>query len=290
MKYVTRRTGTAYDYPKRPSEVELGKYIQYHKELLPKMPTEVVEFAVLRNQYAAIMDELEPWHKKAKTTTPEELRAFLTSGKAKDNAKKFLPGLLASEAALYDKLMTAGEKMDDVWAARKWIPFQMEVVRLFTGITEELEVDEINYLYKHIVQATETPKQIEYKQLYTHNGKVYTLPGELMKRATLGEFAEAAQYEKSYKALSNGDAAGLLHMIAVLLRPLDTPYSEEQFEQNVNDFQTLSLQTAFEVAFFLTRLSLKYVLDFQTSTALAGLRQLAPDLVNWQTVTAGTWH
>jgi hypothetical protein len=46
---------------------------------------------------------------------------------------------------------------------------------------------------------------------------------------------------------------------------LGEDYSDELFEQNKVDFLQMSLQTSYEVAFFLTKLSERYTLDLQTS-------------------------
>jgi hypothetical protein len=53
--------------------------------------------------------------------------------------------------------------------------------------------------------------------------------------------------------------------MAVLLKPLGEDYSDELFEQNKVDFLQMSLQTSYEVAFFLTKLSEKYMVGLQTS-------------------------
>jgi hypothetical protein len=62
--------------------------------------------------------------------------------------------------------------------------------------------------------------------------------------------------------------------MAVLLKPLGEDYSDELFEQNKVDFLQMSLQTSYEVAFFLTKLSERYTLDLQTSMLQKAMENL----------------
>jgi len=142
-------------------------------------------------------------------------------------------------------------------------------------INEELTVDELQYLFGKCTNAVLQPKEVSYKQLYYHDGVTYTLPDKLMRNSTLIEFAEAAQYESALKQAQGGDANGLLKMCAVLLRPVGvTEYSEELFESNVKAFETLPLQVAYEVSFFLTWLSAKYMLSLNRSILREAVEQL----------------
>ncbi len=84
----------------------------------------------------------------------------------------------------------------------------------------------------------------------------------------------AAQYDKAVKQIQGGEAEGLLNVMAVLLKPLNEEYSDELFEQNKVDFLQMPLQTSFEVAFFLTKLSEKYTLGLQTSMLQRAMENL----------------
>ena len=81
-------------------------------------------------------------------------------------------------------------------------------------------------------------------------------------------------YDKAVKQIAVGEAEGLLNVMAVLLKPLNEEYSDELFEQNKIDFLQMPLQTSFEVAFFLTKLSEKYTLDLQTSMLQRAMENL----------------
>jgi hypothetical protein len=173
--------------------------------------------------------------------------------------------------------------MDEVWEAKERYPYMAKVVNYFTGIpldacygkvAESVELKYLTFLYTKIVNAVNTPTETTYKQLYDFNGKVYTLPEKLMEKSTLLEFTMAAQYDKAVKQIAGGEAEGLLNVMAVLLKPLNEEYSDELFEQNKIDFLQMPLQTSFEVAFFLTKLSEKYTLDLQTSMLQRAMENL----------------
>jgi hypothetical protein len=166
------------------------------------------------------------------------------------------------------------EIMDEVWEAKERYPYMAKVVNYFTGIpldacfgkvADSLELKYLVFIYSKIMSAINTPTETKYKQLYDFNGKIYTLPERLMEKSTLLEFTMAAQYDKAMNQVKNGEPEGLLNIMAVLLKPLGEDYSDELFEQNKVDFLQMSLQTSYEVAFFLTKLSERYMLDLQTS-------------------------
>ncbi len=165
---------------------------------------------------------------------------------------------------------------DPLWLSKNWHPYQLRTVQcFFPDIQEDLTVDELNYLFGKCTAACLQPDQVDYKQLYYHDGVTYTLPDKLMRNSTLIEFAEAAQYESALKQATGGDANGLLKMCAVLLRPVGvTEYSEELFESNVKAFETLPLQVAYEVGFFLTWLSAKYALSLNHSMLAQALAEM----------------
>ena len=262
------KSGNAVDFPRTPHDVTLAQYIKYHNEVQPTMPKEVVEYGALVDKLNELNKELEKWYEKTGCKSPYALQVHLDSGNAKNNAKRFLPSLLAQWQELVERMEVIGITTvnDPVWISKHWHPYQLAAVKCFLDIEGQLTVDELNYLFGKCTAACLQPKEIDYKQLYYHDGITYTLPDKLMRNSTLIEFAEAAQYESALKQATGGDANGLLKMCAVLLRPVGvTEYSEEVFERNVLSFQTLPLQVAYEVAFFLTWLSAKYALSLNRS-------------------------
>lgn len=270
MKLVLR-SGNAVDYPRSAGDITLTQYIHWHNEIRTTIPAEILQYDALVKQLEEIEKDLKKYYEQSGAKNPDELQQYLLAGNLKNNAIRFLPGLLGRWYETVEQMERLYVINDDLWLSKNWHPYQLRVVRSLTSIEDDLTVDELEYLFKKCTDALLAHKDITYKQIYQHEGVVYTLPSSLMSKSTLIEFAEAAQYEAALKQSEGGDANGLLQMCAVLLRPSGVDqYSEEVFEQNCQAFQTLPLQVAYEVSFFLTWLSSKYALNLNQST-IAGL-------------------
>jgi hypothetical protein len=271
-----------YNYPETAEDITLEQYIYFAKFLLPEHPKVELEAIQYMNERDALYKKILPYAKKlkVKVTGFEQLYVILKleytleREEVKDNVRRFLPPLISQWRSNDEQLTQRLEIMDEVWEAKERYPYMAKVVNYFTGIpldacfgkvADSLELKYLVYIYGKIMNAINTPAETKYKQLYDFNGKVYTLPERLMEKSTLLEFTMAAQYDKAMNQVKNGDPEGLLNIMAVLLKPLGEDYSDELFEQNKVDFLQMSLQTSYEVAFFLTKLSEKYTLDLQTS-------------------------
>jgi hypothetical protein len=271
-----------YNYPETASDITLEQYIYFAKFLLPQHPKVELEAIQYLNDRDAVYQKILPYAKKLKVITKDtlqftviiEIEDILKNKEVKDNVRRFLPPLMTQWRTNDEQLNQRLEIMDEVWEANVRYPYMAKVVNYFTGIpldacfgkvADSLELKYLVYIYTKIMNAINTPTETKYKQLYDFNGKVYTLPERLMEKSTLLEFTMAAQYDKAMNQVKNGEPEGLLNIMAVLLKPLGEDYSDELFEQNKVDFLQMSLQTSYEVAFFLTKLSERYMLDFQTS-------------------------
>jgi hypothetical protein len=271
-----------YNYPETASDITLEQYIYFAKFLLPEHPKVELEAIQYLNDRDAVYQKILPYAKKLKVTTKDvnqitminQLNNILNTQEVKDNVRRFLPSLMVQWRTNDDELGTRLQIMDEVWEANVRYPYIAKVVNYFTGIpldacfgkvADSLELKYLVYIYTKIMNAINTPTETKYKQLYDFNGKVYTLPERLMEKSTLLEFTMAAQYDKAMNQVKNGEPEGLLNIMAVLLKPLGEDYSDELFEKNKVDFLQMSLQTSYEVAFFLTKLSEKYTLGLQTS-------------------------
>jgi hypothetical protein len=271
-----------YNYPETASDITLEQYIYFAKFLLPEHPKVELEAIQYLNDRDAVYQKILPYAKKLKVGTKDvyqsiviiELEDILKNQEVKDNVRRFLPPLMTQWRTNDEHLNQRLEIMDTVWEANVRYPYMAKVVNYFTGIpldacfgkvADSLELKYLVYIYTKIMNAINTPTETKYKQLYDFNGKVYTLPERLMEKSTLLEFTMAAQYDKAMNQVRNGEPEGLLNIMAVLLKPLGEDYSDELFEQNKVDFLQMSLQTSYEVAFFLTKLSERYMLDLQTS-------------------------
>lgn len=276
MKLILR-SGNSVDYPRGPQDITLAQYIHWSNEIKPTIPKEIIEYNALITKLQEINKDLAKYYQQSGANTPEGLQQYLDSGRAKNNAKRFLPGYLAQWYETVEQMEKLYMINDALWISKNWHPFQLRVVQSLTGINDELTIDELQYLFEKCSNALLEPKNLTYKQIYEHNGVLYTLPDKLMSKSTVIEFAEAAQYEAALKQAQGGDANGLLNMCAVLLRPSGVEeYNEAVFDRNVEAFKTLPLQVAYEVGFFLTWLSSKYVLSLNRFT-LAGMSRQMQD-------------
>jgi hypothetical protein len=280
-----------YNYPETAADITLEQYIYFAKYLLPEHPKTELEAIQYMNDRDALYKKILPYAKKlkVKVTGFEQLYVILKleytleREEVKDNVRRFLPPLISQWRTNDEQLTQRLEIMDEVWEAKERYPYMAKVVNYFTGIpleacfgkvADSLELKYLVYIYGKIMNAINTPAETKYKQLYDFNGKVYTLPERLMEKSTLLEFTMAAQYDKAMNQVKNGDPQGLLNIMAVLLKPLGEDYSDELIEQNKVDFLQMSLQTSYEVAFFLTKLSEKYTLDLQTSMLQRAMENL----------------
>jgi hypothetical protein len=280
-----------YNYPETAEDITLEQYIYFAKYLLPEHPKTELEAIQYMNDRDSLYKKILPYAKKLKikVTGFEQLYVILKleytleREEVKDNVRRFLPPLISQWRSNDEQLTQRLEIMDEVWEAKERYPYMAKVVNYFTGIpleacfgkvADSLELKYLVYIYGKIMNAINTPAETKYKQLYDFNGKVYTLPERLMEKSTLLEFTMAAQYDKAMNQVKNGDPQGLLNIMAVLLKPLGEDYSDELFEQNKVDFLQMSLQTSYEVAFFLTKLSEKFTLDLQTSMLQRAMENL----------------
>lgn len=280
-----------YEYPETAADITLEQYIYFIKFLLPQHPKAELEAIQYMNERDTIYEKIKPYARKLKVgtkdenqaTVVEQLNTILDTQEVKDNVRRFLPALISQWETNNEELRIRLEIMDKVWESKERYPYMAKVVSYFTGIpldacfgrvANSLELKYLVYIYTKIMNAINTPTDTTYKQLYDFNGKVYTLPEKLMEKSTLLEFTMAAQYDKAVKQIQGGEAEGLLNVMAVLLKPLNEEYSDELFEQNKIDFLQMPLQTSFEVAFFLTKLSEKYTLGLQTSMLQRAMENL----------------
>lgn len=271
-----------YTYPETASDITMEQYIHFVKFLLPQHPQVEREAIDQLGEREQVYEKIKPYAKKLKIETKgkqqfdviELLSYILDNDEVKDNVRRFLPALISKWQTHNDELTRRLEIMDDVWEAHVRYPYMATVVNYFTGIpldacygkvAESIELKYLQFLFEKILKALNTPDETKYKQLYDFNGKVYTLPDKLMEKSTLLEFSMAAQFDKAIMEINSQQAEGLLNVMAVLLKPIGMEYSDELFEQNKIDFLKMPLQTAYEVAFFLTKLSERYSLGLQTS-------------------------
>lgn len=290
VQFHLRGQNESYFYPETAADVTLEEFIHFQKVYIPRYPVVEMEALKIQQEMEEVYEKIKHFAKKLKVDFKQskegiihECQVIIDTQEVKDNVRRFLPSLLEQYNNLVDQFLQRVEIMDDLWLSEVKYPYMADVVHYFTKIplsacygkvAESLELKYLKYLFDKILNAMTKPEELKYKQIYEFNGKVYVLPDKLMAKSTLLEFAEAAQFDKARKQVMNNEAEGLLRMVSVLLRENGEEYNEDVFNKNMNDFIHLPLQVAYEVGFFLTKLSEKYSLDLQTSMLQQAIQSL----------------
>ena len=290
VQFQLRGQNEPYFYPETAADVTLEEFIHFQKVYIPRYPVVEMEALKIQQEMEEVYEKIKHFAKKLKVDLKQskediihDCQVIIDTQEVKDNVRRFLPSLLDQYDQLVDQFIQRVKIMDDLWLSEVKYPYMADVVHYFTKIplsacygkvAESLELKYLKYLFNSILNAMTKPEELKYKQIYEFNGKVYVLPDKLMAKSTLLEFAEAAQFDKARKQVMNNEAEGLLRMVSVLLRENGEEYNEDVFNKNMNDFIHLPLQVAYEVGFFLTKLSEKYSLDLQTSMLQQSIQSL----------------
>lgn len=109
-------------------------------------------------------------------------------------------------------------------------------------------------------------------------GEIYYLPKKHMVDSTFEDFAESNSYEQRLMEVINGEFKALFDICAILLRKEGETYDSYNHEHRATFMMDhLTAFNAFEVAFFLQRLSDTYITDMEIYTkaeTLAALKQV----------------
>ena len=156
--------------------------------------------------------------------------------------------------------------IDKLTYSKYMLPYFAEVVSHFTGIPTEkitgqaneegvgMEVTTLETLYWSIASALEIKEDdYDYQKDFKIKGRVYELPDQFMKGATVIEFMESAQLQSSLAKVDNGYFHAMIEVASVLLKRKNERFSDAVFERNKADFQDLSTSVIVQVTFFLLK-------------------------------------
>jgi hypothetical protein len=107
-------------------------------------------------------------------------------------------------------------------------------------------------------------------------GQIFYLKERLMSDATLEDYAEANEYEKQLSNAKNGLYRSLFYIAAIVCRKSKTEGFDDYDENGRAEFfkQHLTAYDAYQVGFFLRRLSEKFTIDFQIYLTARNLNKL----------------
>lgn len=294
VQFHIRDKNDIYFYPETAGDITMREYIHFNDVLLKRYPQIEIDTVEIKLKLEDVYNQIKHFAKKLKVDIKQDnhevvrqVDEIIKTQDVKDNIRRFAPSLITQYEDLAEQFMDNYKQMDDVWMAKVKYPYMAEVVHYFTkvplpmlygAVESSLNLKYLQFLFDKIINAMTIADEVKYKQIYHLNNKVYLLPDKLMSKATLLEFAEAAQFDKARQQTEDKQAEGLLRMMSVLLRENGEPYTEEVFEKNMIDFLDIPLQIAYEVGFFLMQQSEKYRIDLETFMLTEAIQEMGLQL------------
>lgn len=240
--------------PETLSEIKLGTFVRYMEEVMP--------------------------------TIPEKLKKLLSSKIKKVRQK-------------------VAESITDKEYATEFVPYFARYVSCFTDIPYELIMGQEPYArdgfkgmnrnnLEGLFWATyKIFASFEYDQAKAHRefeflGKTWAFPVDHMKKATVIEYIESAQFQADAKDLAGGTWSKMAYVLAVLFRPKGEVYNWEIIDDRADLIsENLGMDIALEGAFFLSKQNSKYALDLGIFSAAKNLGRLKRELKNSRNLLAG---
>ena len=267
--------GQQYAYPDSWHDIKAGRYLAYLRDIEPGYPVEITDLSRASNAIQAVEPDIAKWEKKMGMHRAEIIEA-IRNGTAPKKCALTFPDLYRQHEEARDIIEEVEQRTGPIWRAKTYYPYMARVVSHFTGAPyalciEKMELGTLEFLASKVNAVLSSIPKDEQKSVYRIAGETYQLPDSLMKKSTLIEFAEAAQFEQDLQSVRNGSATAILNVAAVLLRPVGVAYSEEQYQRNVTTFtEHMTMYDLYQVSFFLRSLSARYALAFLTYTVEGG--------------------
>lgn len=267
MLFKLEGSDERYTCPDTWRDIPVRTFLHYVQHIAPNFPEQLQAMAEQQAVIAKHEPEIKKYEKKHGTDAAGVMR-MINDGSAPKKTAAYFPAIYNEYAAAQEQAKELEKVMGIGWYAKTYLPYMAATVSHFTGIPIEscngigerfMLVGTLEYLFEVIMKALRTEPKDEAKQVFDIAGERYTLPDGLMKRSTLIEFAEAAQFEEAMQSVKHGDYMAMLDIAAVLLRPEGVPYSEEQYEQGRKVLEAhMNMHDLYQVGFFLARQSEKY--------------------------------
>lgn len=145
-----------------------------------------------------------------------------------------------------DRVINLPEYYGKVLKVMSNIP-QEVIDRLFWRVRTELyEAHLFKFILGLDIAPMYEPRKIGF---FWHNGVKFMMPDD--RQMTAVEFCEAADLELLGLELLQNKGEVMAHLMAVLCRPEGEVYDEATIRQRIEPFKTLTLDTVWEVDFFL---------------------------------------
>lgn len=270
-----------YGYPDSLHDVKASDFMHYAQHIAATHPQELEQLYSLQADVERLTPEIKRYEKKHKLSASEIMERI---GELPRKTSLYYPDLFNEWMIAKHKLHELEKVMGNKWYATKYLPYMAKVVSHFTGVPldtcngvgkEYMLVGTLEFLFEKIMYVLRMEPGDENRQSFVVNGVRYVLPDALMKKSTLIEFAEAAQFEEATQSVKHGEYLAMLDVAAVLLRPEGVGYSEEQYEANRVTFtEHLNMHDLYQVGFFLAKQSEKYAHALQNYTLVGATRAI----------------
>jgi len=267
MLFKLEGSDERYTCPDTWRDIPVRTFLRYVQHIAPNFPEQLQAMAEQQAIIARLEPEVKKYEKKYGTDAGGVMR-MVNDGSAPKKTAAYFPAIYNEYASAQEQSKALEKVMGIGWYAKTYLPYMAATVSHFTGVPLQacngigerfMLVGTLEYLFEVIMKALRTEPKNEAKQVFDIAGERYTLPDGLMKRSTLIEFAEAAQFEEAMQSVRHGDYMAMLDIAAVLLRPEGVPYSEEQYEQGRKVLEAhMNMHDLYQVGFFLGRQSEKY--------------------------------
>ena len=167
----------------------------------------------------------------------------------------------------YDPFSSQKIELDDM----QLLSMNQDIFAYVTGLPREVvKLVENHKIAKVLEVMGMLSEEYKYKGVrsFVFEGEEYFFPSEFFKRETFGDYIESTQLDMYIKDMQNGRFDVLPEQMAILCRKKDEVYHEDAIPEKAKKFSNITMDIAWEFAFFLTNQSEKLQRLFPTSFPL----------------------
>ena len=182
-------------------------------------------------------------HKKAKESSPKKKDVIAMDG---------------------DNVLSQNIELDDM----QMLSMNQDIFSYVTGLDrEEVKLVENEKIAKVLNAMSVVSEEYKHKGIksFFFEEEEYFFPSEFFKKETFGDYIESTQLDMYIKDMDNGRYDVLPEQMAILCRKKNEVYDENKIPEKAERFRQITMDTAWEFAFFLTHQSVKLQTLFPTS-------------------------
>lgn len=164
----------------------------------------------------------------------------------------------------YDPFSSKKTELSDM----QLLSMNQDIFSYVTGLPrEEVKLVENDKIAKVLKAMGVLSEEYKYKGLksFVFEEEEYFFPSEFFKKETFGDYIESTQLDMYIKDMKNGRFDVLPEQMAILCRKKDEVYHEDVIPEKAKKFSNITMDIAWEFAFFLTNQSAKLQKLFPTS-------------------------